>query len=405
MFEDYVKLAFNNVKKRGIRSWLTMLGIFIGIAAVVALISLGQGLQNAITGQFGELDPDKLTVQNAETGFGPPGSTAVAKLNQHDIDIIMGIQGVEFVIPRYIRSVKVEYNDIAKFEIATNVPEGEDEIEVVYDALNVKVAEGRLLNKNDRKKVFLGEDFTNENKYDKKISIGKKVKIQGVDFDVIGFAKLSSSIIFNDIVMIAEEDLEEILDIKDEFDILVIQVQDAEEIGKIKQEIEDKFRDDRNQELGEEDFSVQTPEQSIQTVNTILVGINLVVGGIAAISLLVGGVGITNTMYTSVLERTKEIGIMKAVGAKNKDILWVFLIESALLGLVGGIIGAAIGIGLALLVSYGVTTAFSGINFTVAISYPLLTLAILFSLVIGSISGILPALQASKLKPVEALRR
>jgi len=404
MLFDYIELSFKNVRKRGIRSWLTMLGIFIGIAAVVGLISLGTALQNAITGQFSQLDPDKLTVQNAETGFGPPGSTAVAKLTQHDIDIVQRINGVEFVIPRYIRSVQVEYNDVGKFDFATNVPEQEDEIEVVYDVFNIKIEEGRLLNKNDRRKVFLGNEFTDENKFGKVISLGKKIKIQGIDFEVIGFAKPTSSIIFNDIIMIAEEDLEDILGINDEFDLLAVQVKDKDEIDKVKKDIEDALREDRNLDIGEEDFNVQTPQQSIQTVNSVLGIINLIIGGIAAISLLVGGIGIMNTMFTSVLERTKEIGIMKAVGARNKDILSLFLIESSLLGLVGGVVGAAIGLGLAMAASSAASAAFPAINLGVSISFPLLIGAVSFSLIVGSISGILPAIRASRLSPVEALR-
>jgi len=131
----------------------------------------------------------------------------------------------------------------------------------------------------------------------------------------------------------------------------------------------------------------------------------LVVAGIAALSLLIGGIGIANTMYTSVLERTREIGIMKAVGARNQDVLAIFLIESALLGLVGGIIGAAIGLGLAFGVAGLASSALGGIDFKITFSVPLLLAAITFSLLIGVLSGIVPAIQASRLNPVEALRK
>ena len=165
------------------------------------------------------------------------------------------------------------------------------------------------------------------------------------------------------------------------------------------------MRKDRNQDIGEEDFEVQTPIQSLATVNTILNVINIVVIGIALISLLVGGIGIANTMFTSVLERTKEIGIMKAIGAKNSNILSVFMIEAGVLGLVGGIVGAIIGLGLAFAVSKIANAALGSVILSVTPSMPLIFSSIAFALLIGIASGLFPAYQASKLNPVEALRK
>ena len=157
-------------------------------------------------------------------------------------------------------------------------------------------------------------------------------------------------------------------------------------------------------ELGEEDFAVETPLQALASVNNILNVINIIIVSIAAISLIIGSVGVMNTMYTSVLERTKEIGTMKAIGAKNKDILAIFLVESALLGLIGGILGMLLGISLAWLMIFLARQFIGSLDFNLSISWPLMTAVIGFSTVLGVLSGILPALQASKLKPVEALR-
>ena len=145
-----------------------------------------------------------------------------------------------------------------------------------------------------------------------------------------------------------EEDMKKLFNLKDEYDMIVVQVYDSNQAEDIAKKISEALRKDRKEKTGEEDFSVQTPLQAISSVDTILNIINLIIGGIAAISLLIGAIGIANTMYTSVLERTKEIGTMKAVGAKNKEILYIFVIESGLLGLIGGIIGAGMGMGLAL---------------------------------------------------------
>jgi len=402
---DYTSLALNNLRKRGLRSWLTMLGIFIGIATVVSLISLGQGLETAVIGQFGSLDTDKLTITNQGTGFGPPGSTAPEKLTQNDLEIIESVNGVEEAIPRLIRVVEVNYNDRTSFNYIASIPDNEEQVEIINDALNIDLEAGRYLEADDRAKIVLGNDYTDKELFGKEIRIGTDLLIEGEEFEVVGILERTSSFITNSLVLMSEEDLKNLLEIGDEIDLIVAQVEDPDNIERVAEEIERELRQDRNQDLGEEDFSVETPLQSLQAVSTILGIINVIVTGIAAISLLIGGIGIANTMFTSVLERTKQIGVMKAIGAKNKDILYIFLIESALLGLVGGIIGAILGLALAFGVSSAASSALGGLSLEVQFSLPLILIAIGFSLVIGILSGIIPAYQASRLNPVEALRK
>jgi len=404
MIKDYVSMSARNVRKRGIRSWLTMIGIFIGIAAVVSLISLGDGLQNAITGQFDTLDPNKLTVTNVETGFGPPGSTAVQKLTKHDLELIEDIGGVRLAVARLIRVVEVEYNDVSRFRYVTNIPEEQEDIDLVYDSLNVKPAQGSLLDRRDKGQIVLGNSFIEEDSFGREIRVGKRINVGGESFQVKGILEKAGSFQINSVIFMQEEDLKRVLDIDDEIDLIVVEVEDQNELDAVAERIREKIRDDRNLDVGEDDFSVQTPQQTLETINIILDTINIVVGAIAGISLLVGGIGIANTMYTSVLERTKEIGVMKAVGAKDEDILILFLIESAALGFVGGVVGAIIGLGLAFVAALGVNFIFPALNFGVSFSFPLVAAAIIFSLVIGGLSGIVPAYRASKLKPVEALR-
>jgi putative ABC transport system permease protein len=404
MIRDYISLSFDNLKHRGLRSWLTMLGIFIGIAAVVALISLGQGLQQAVMGQFDALSADRLLIQNAETGFGPPGSTAVKKLNDHDLDIIKKVPGVEIAVPRLIRMGKVEYNKVASFKYVGDLPDNKEEADMFYSTMNAKPVEGRLLTPDDRGKIVLGNDFLDQKEFGKKITVGTKLNINGKDFEVAGILGKLNNIIFNSVIIMPSDDMKDLLNIGDEWDTIAVKVVSKDRVEQVARDIEEKMRRDRNEQIGEEDFTVKTPNQALSAVNTILNIVNLIVIGIAAISLIVGGIGIMNTMYTSVLERRKEIGVMKAVGAKNSDILTIFLIESGLLGLTGGVVGAIIGLALAFGAS-ATAAYFIGINLLkVTISYPLLISAVLFSLIIGAISGILPAKQASQLKPVEALR-
>ena len=405
MLKDFTILAVDNLKHRGIRSWLTMLGIFIGIATVVALISLGNALQHGITGQFSSLGADRLIVQNAETGFGPPGSTAVKKLTSHDLDLVRSVPGVEIAVPRFIRTANTVFNKAANFGYISDLPNDKAEAEMVYSTLNLNVASGRPLEYNDRGKVLLGNDYSKDSIFGKPVGVGDTILIQGKSFKVVGILEQSSSFIFNGISIIPNKDLKEILNLGDEIDTIGIKVTSKDIVEQVANEITNKMRRDRNEKPGEEDFSVQTPTQALQSVNTILGIINLIVVGIAAISLVVGGIGIANTMYTSVLERTKEIGTMKAVGAQNKNILSIFILESSFLGLAGGVIGAIIGLGFAFLISFITHKYSTAMGLDVIISWPLLISSITFALAVGTLSGILPAMQASKLKPVDALRQ
>jgi len=404
MLKDYFFLAFGNLKHRGLRSWLTILGIFIGIAAVVSLISLGAGLREAITGQFGSIGVDILTIQNKGAGFGPPGSMVVEKLNDNDVKIIQNVNGVKLVITRLIRVVKVEFNEIANFKYIFDLPDDSEKLKMIYETFSMETSSGRLIQEGDSGVVLIGSDFGANKEFEKNFVVGKKIKINGKEFEIMGVLKKMDSIQLNGMMIMPTKDLQNLLQIKNEYDLIVAQVEDKNKIKIVSEQVQEKLRRDRNENLGEETFTVQTPLQALSGVNTILNIINIIVVGIACISLFVGGVGIANTMYTSILERTKEIGVMKAIGAKNSDILWIFLIESGLLGLVGGIVGALIGILIAIGIS-NIANSFLGENlFRIQINYFLLFGAVLFSFVVGVLSGVLPAIQASKLKVVEALR-
>ena len=323
MLSDFLKISLNNLRRRKLRSWLTMLGIFIGIAAVVSLISLGQGLQTAITAQFSTLGTEYLTVQNAGTGFGPPGSTVVEKLDEHDLKVVEGVRGVKEVVIRLVRMVKIEYNNAVSFNYIGDVPEEQTKMKIVYSSGNLEAENGRLLEIGDKGKVVIGENIAKKENFGKEIDVGKKISIQGKDFEVVGILKKGSSFQVNDVIIMLNSDLKDLLEIGDEIDLIVAKVEETEDPAIVADRIEKALRNDRDEKIGEEDFSVQTPLEALSAVNQVLTAINVVVVGIAMISLLVGGIGIANTMYTSVLERTKEIGTMKAVGARNKDILMI----------------------------------------------------------------------------------
>jgi len=270
MKKDYFFLALGNLRHRGLRSWLTILGVFIGIAAVVALISMGNGLETAITGQFGALSLDTLTIQNKGTGFGPPGSTVVEKLNENDLKILENINGVDLVVPRLIRIGSLEYNGVRGFGFAADIPQGDGKREFIYDNFNLEAEEGRLLREEDRGKVMLGHNFLDTEDFEKSFRVGKNVLVNGESFEIVGLLKQSSTFQLNSVVFMGSEDLMGLLDIEDEYDLFVVQVRDKDEIENVAEEIERKLRNDRDEKIGEETFTVETPLQSLSAVTTIL---------------------------------------------------------------------------------------------------------------------------------------
>jgi len=184
----------------------------------------------------------------------------------------------------------------------------------------------------------------------------------------------------------------------------MVKIDDGEEPSVVAERIEEELRDFRDEDEGAESFQVQTFEQILEQVGVVLNIISAVLIGIAAISLLVGGVGIMNTMYTAVLERTKEIGIMKSIGGRNSDIMMIFLLESGMYGLVGGGVGVIVGALMSLIVSKVAGVALGIDYFQADITWWLIVGALTFSFVVGVLSGVLPAKQASKMQPVDALR-
>ncbi|MBT3836598.1 ABC transporter permease [Candidatus Woesearchaeota archaeon] len=404
MIKDYFRLGYRNVKQRKLRSWLTMIGIFIGIAAVVALISLSQGLQDAVAQQFVQLGTDKLIVQAAGGGFGPPGAGVSEPLTEADEKAISKTKGVDLAIGRLIRTVKLEFKGETKFSFAVSMPEGTEERELAIEANNYQLKQGRFFEQDDALEVVLGNDFAKDF-FDRPLELRNRVTIQNKVFKVSGILKKSGNPQQDSTLILPEGSLRNILNIENEFDIIPIKVKTGEDPFIVGENVEKQLRKSRNVEEGKENFIVETPQQLIGTLNNILLVIQGVLVGIAGISLIVGGIGIMNTMYTSVLERTKEIGIMKALGAKNKTIQFLFLVESGILGLFGGLIGVSLGVGISKFVEFVTFKVYESALIQASVSPYLILSALLFAFLVGAGSGVFPAKQAANLKPVEALRQ
>jgi len=401
---DHFILALKNLRRRGIRSWLTLIGIFIGIAAVVSLITLGNGLRVAALSQFGIESTEIISIQaGGLNSYGPPGSLAINKLTKDDVDAIEDLSVIEIAVGRQIKSGKLEYNDKVIFGYATSIPEGEKG-DFVYEQADLEVEEGSLLEGADYGKVVLGYNFlVDKVGLGKEVGIGDTVKIQDKNFKVIGITKKKGSFILDNVVYMTEKDIEDLFGTNGYVDLIAAKVKDKDLMNQAKEDIEDLLRERRDVKKGEEDFEVSTPEATLATVNSILLGIQIFVVLIALISIAVGSIGIINTMTTSVLERRKDIGIMKAIGAKNSDIFYQFFFEAGLMGLMGGIIGVVLGIGLGVLGTNAINN-FTGSTVAPQINFMLIGFSLLGSFLIGSIAGVIPALRAANQNPVEALR-
>jgi putative ABC transport system permease protein len=397
--KDYLFLAFNNLKRRKVRSWLTMIGIFIGIAAVVALISLGQGLQASIEQQFAALGTDKITITPKGAFGGLPSSNP---LTESDLKVVENVPGVDIATAYLLESLKVDYKSQSKITVIYGIDP--DNYPKLFSQ-TYTIESGRDFKAGDKTKVVLGYNAANKD-FDKNISVGNKITVGGETFEVIGVLKKIGSPTDDSAVIMPIDSLRDLTGDKNELSGIFARVKTGEDVSQTASDIEKALKKERGHKLSEKSqtFDVQTSEQLLNTFGDILGAVQAVLVGIAAISLLVGGIGIMNTMYTAVLERTKEIGTMKAVGAKNSDILFIFLFESGLLGLVGGAIGIGIGIGLGKIAELIAASALGTNLFQAVFPWYLILGALGFSFLVGAVSGVFPALQAAKLKPADALR-
>lgn len=405
MIRDYFRFSYESIRRRKLRSYLTMIGIFIGIAAVVSLISLGAGLQNAVNQQFKAIGTDKIFVASG-SGIGPPGSAA-NKLSKHDEEIIGKTRGVLSAAGVSFSFIDVSFKGQTKYTPLMGFPLENEKLDLAVEATNnLKVIEGRMLKNGDRGKAVIGYRLAQKDLiFSKRVQLRDTIRMDGKNFKVIGIVDKVGNPQDDSVIYISLDDARAITGgSKDEYDFIYAKVEPDTDVNTVAEKIEEELRKDRGLDKGEEDFGVHTSEGLMNTFNNIFGIVKWVIVGIAAISLLVGGVGIMNTMYMSILERTKEIGVMKAIGAKRSHILQIFLIESGIYGLVGGAIGILIGAGIGKSVEFIAAKSLGTNLFQAQISLGLIFGTLLFSFGVGMLSGIAPAFQASRLNPVDALR-
>ncbi len=413
-----LKQSIIALKANKLRSIFSILGIVIGVSAVVIILSLGQGLKGLVTNEVESFGSNILAINVKIPGAGQIGtlfSTAqgikITTLRLKDVQDLQNRENfpyIEAVTGQVFGQEWVSYGNKDKKVLLYG---GSPDFPQIFRTL--KTESGRYLNKNEddslAKVTVLGNNLK-EKLFGQTDPIGKKIKLNGINFKVIGVFEPYGGMSFggidiNDFMYIPlQTALKEVLgiDYLSEVDVVV---KDESYFPRAISDISRLLRKNHNiKDPEKDDFQITTMTEVIEQVNEVSVILNLLLGFLAAISLLVGGIGIMNIMLVSVSERTREIGLRKALGATNKGILYQFLIEAMVITGLGGIIGIIIGVFNSLLTSIIIRT--QGLpGWPITISWLAIIVAFLVSMAIGLIFGIYPARKASQLNPIEALRK
>ncbi len=399
--KDLVKYSLSNVWKRKTRSSLTILSILIGITAIFALVSFGQGINLYVNDLAQKQGADKIILMPG--GFVPPG-TSNTLFTDEDLDFVRKINGVSIATGSIAATGKIKFKDYReKYVYMFGLSTESDEAKLIEEMFTVKIKKGRALKNGDVLQAVLGYNYLiPDNMFKKAIDTGDKIEVNDIEVEVVGFYDQIGNPSDDSQIYFTPEGMEEIFETED-YEYVYIRSAYGQNPSDVADKIKERLRKHRDQKKGEEDFTVQTFEDLIATFTSVITVINGVLVLIALISVLVAAVNIMNTMYTSILERTSEIGVMKSIGAKNKTILFIFMIESGILGLTGGILGLFLGY---LIAKFGEFIASSYGLLMLRPAFPLWLIigCLLFAFLVGIVSGFLPSLQASKLKPVDALR-
>ncbi len=395
LIETYTALSANKA-----RSGLTILGIVIGISSVIAMVSIGEGAKTSIQSSIQGLGSNLLTVLPGVVqpgrGIVSAGRGSAEVLTETDVDRVREINGVSFVSPEVSR----------RFQIVGST--GNNTNTTVTGALpnyatvrNLEVENGSFVTaageRSMGRQAVLGATVAKD-LFPDRDPIGERVRISGTNFTVVGVLKSKGGIGFSgpdDMVFVPLSTMQKILAGTDYYSQIAISVEDETLMSTVKDEVTIALIEEHR--VDEADFSVISQEDILGTLTSVIDTFTLFLAAIAAISLVVGGIGIMNMMLTTVTERTREIGLRKAIGAKRHDINMQFLVEAVALTCVGGVIGISLG----WLIAFAVT-ATGLLQTTVTLSSVLLAFGV--SAVIGIVFGYYPARRASRLNPIDALR-
>ena len=397
--KESVKYSLNNIKKSKARSVLTILSIFVGIATIFIFISFGWGLFNYIDDFTSSSSADKLLIQ--PKGQGAPGLDTTFKLLEDDLEVIENTAGIYEATGMFVWVGDIVQDDVTKYVFVTSY---DPDVPLVMELSNIDVIEGRALRPGDSGKVTLGYNYLLKNKiFPKAYSLNSKIEVHGQDLRIVGFYEAVGNPQDDSNVYVTNDFMAELYSEKNLSYGMIIARADKEKIDETGDRVKKKLRQHRNLDEGKEDFTVASFADLLESFTVVL---DIIIGFIlliAFISVIVSAVNTANTMITSVLERFKEIGVLKSIGARNSEIFKIFLFESGFLGFVAGCIGVLVGwlatdAGAVILdnLGYGfLSPHYSWVLFVGLISFATFT---------GAISGMIPAWRASKINAVDALR-
>lgn len=417
-FLDILSMSFNSLTHRKLRSWLTVLGIVIGVAAVVGLVSVGQGLSASVQSQLGGLGANLISItlghSSAGGGFSFGGgrqTISTSNLTQSDIRTIHATPGIQYVDGIVSGRADVTYEG----QTASLSVQGVD-TSVWRFMQTTQLDSGRYLATGDEYVAVIGSGVAS-GLFKNSIQLNSPISIAGHSFRVVGILQStgggfgeSGNTIYIPVENARQIDIATDLS-SNQFSSISAQIFTTADVQTVVNQLTTNLMLTRHVTNSTQDFTVTSALSLQQSISSVTSTITYFLAGIAGISLLVGGIGIANTMFMSVIERTRQIGVLKSLGMTNNEVMKQFLTESALLGLIGGIIGVVVGVMLAYLISSlgglggGIARTGGRASTSITVISPeVLLLAVGFSVFIGAISGLLPARRAAKLQPVEALR-
>ncbi len=397
MLLDFFKLSFQSLRHRKLRSWLTILGIIIGVMLVVTMIFLGEGMKIAVLHQMKLFGTDLIFILPGEETNPFLGFLGGEEFKNKDIEIVKKVKGVEFVLPFATRALKAEFKGEEKLITLAGGPWTETRI-IFEQSQGFVMEKGDWPKRDDTGEAVLGSLVSS--KFRNEIEVGDSLVIRGKKIKVSGVFAPTGDPSNDSLIYLSLEKFREVTGKREGVLEMIVKTEPGYDPDLVAEDI----RYELGKERKAEKFAVLTMEKTLDVVGNILGIMELVLGGIAAVALVVGGVGIMNTMFTAVLERTREIGLMKAIGAKNFQITILFLIESGIVGLVGGLIGLGLGMAVAKateLVALAYNFKFLKIEF----SLPIIILILFFAFLFGSLAGLLPARRAAHFNPAQALRK
>jgi putative ABC transport system permease protein len=408
-FRNNFKTALRGLKTQRSRSFLTILGIVIGITAIMMVMSLGQGAQNLILSQIQSIGAKVIGIAPGRQPKGPTDviSTFTDSLKEKDLEALQKKNNV----PHLARIMPIVFgSDTMAYGNDTYRPTIFGVNSYFSDIYDLSAGSGRLLTEDDVKSyadvVVIGTKVSSE-LFGNSDPVGEKVKIKGRNFKIIGVLKKkgqASFLNFDDAAVIPYTSAQRYIFGIKYFNRFAAEVDSEENVNSTVEDIKITLRNSHNiEDPSKDDFFVETQADALEMVGTIMNILTLFLAAVAAISLLVGGIGIMNIMLVSVTERTREIGLRKALGATEKNILTQFLLEAMMLTVVGGVIGILLGSFLSFIISL-ILTNFVNLNWPFTFPIQAAFLGISVAAIIGLIFGIYPARKASRKSPIEALR-